>query len=64
VKSAADALNFEKSNGTKPEVASGAAAAEKGAAGSGSSGDAGRAATGATGGTETPAPAYRYDDAT
>ena len=64
VKSAADALNFEKSNGAKPEVASGAGAAEKGAAGSGSSGDAGRASTGATGGTETPAPAYRYDDAT
>jgi hypothetical protein len=54
VKSTADALNFDKSNGTKPEVTGGTAAV-------GSNGDAERAVTG---GTDKPASTYRYDDAT
>jgi sec-independent protein translocase protein TatB len=57
VKSTADALNFEKSNGTKPEVTAGTAAA-------GSNGDAERAVTGTTGTPDKPASTYRYDDAT
>jgi sec-independent protein translocase protein TatB len=64
VKSTADALSFEKGNGSKSEVASGGGAADKGTAASGSSGDAGRAVAGTTGGTETPAGGFRYDDAT
>jgi sec-independent protein translocase protein TatB len=64
VKSTADALSFEKGNGAKPEVASGAGAGEVGAAASGSSGDAVRAVTGAAGATDAPASRYRYDDAT
>jgi sec-independent protein translocase protein TatB len=61
VKSTADALSFEKGNGTKAEVTG---AADKGAAGSGSSGDVGRAVTGPAGATDAPASTYRYDDAT
>ena len=64
VKSTADSLNFEKGNGTKSEVASGAASAGTGTAASGSSADAGRAVTDGAGGTDKPATAYRYDDAT
>ena len=54
VKSTADALNFDKGNGTKPEVTGGTAAAA-------SNGDAGRAGTPAP---NKPASPYRYDDAT
>jgi len=55
VKSTADALSLDKTNGTKPEVASSAGSAEKGPAASGSSGDGGSAAKSLD---------YRYDDAT
>jgi sec-independent protein translocase protein TatB len=55
VKSTADALNFDKSNGRRSEVTPGAGAAGTGGAASGSA---------ATGATEKPAAAYRYDDAT
>jgi sec-independent protein translocase protein TatB len=61
VKSTADALNFDKSNGAKPEVTG---AADKGTAAGGSNGDAGRAVTGITGAPDKPASTYRYDDAT
>jgi sec-independent protein translocase protein TatB len=61
VKSTADALSFEKGNGTKAEVTG---AADKGAAASGSGGDAERAGTGPAGATDAPASQYRYDDAT
>jgi sec-independent protein translocase protein TatB len=54
VKSTADALNFDKSNGTKPEVTGGTAAV-------GSNGDAGK---GRHPCTDKPASTYRYDDAT
>src|SRR4051812_3146811 len=57
VQSTADALNFEKGNGTKPEVTSGSAAA-------GPNGDGGRAVTGTAGAPDKPAMTYRYDDAT
>jgi sec-independent protein translocase protein TatB len=64
VKSTADSLNFEKSNGRKSEVAPGAGSAGTGGAASGSSGDEGRGVTGGTGAADKPATAYRYDDAT
>jgi sec-independent protein translocase protein TatB len=61
VRSTADAISFEKGNGAKSEVASGAGAAGTGLAASGSSGDAG---SGAPVATPPPANGYRYDDAT
>jgi sec-independent protein translocase protein TatB len=65
VRSTADALNFEKGNGTKTEVTGAAAAA---GASSARSGDSARAVTGATTGSDAPAPTpkpgYGWDDAT
>jgi sec-independent protein translocase protein TatB len=62
VRSTADAINFDKGNGTKSEAASGAVAA------TGLSGDAARSVTGATTGTDRPAatstPGFGYEDAT
>jgi sec-independent protein translocase protein TatB len=64
VKSTADSLNFDKSNGRKSEVAPGAGSARTDGAASGSSADAGRAVAGGTGATDKPATVHRYDDAT
>jgi sec-independent protein translocase protein TatB len=61
VRSTAEAINFDKSNGAKSEVAPGAGAAGTSLAASGSSGDAG---SGAPVATPPQANGYRYDDAT
>ena len=61
VRSTAEAINFEKGNGAKSQVVSGAGAAGTSLAASGSSGDGG---SGAPAATPPPANGYRYDDAT
>jgi sec-independent protein translocase protein TatB len=61
VRSTAEAISFDKSNGTKREVAPGAGSAGAGPAASGSSGDAG---SGASAATPPQAFGHRYDDAT
>jgi sec-independent protein translocase protein TatB len=72
VRSTADSINFEKGNGTKRGVASGAGSGEAGSgggsAGAGLTGDEARAVSGASGGVDMdkgrPKPGFGYEDAT